>query len=112
MSLLDLFQGRRQLLVYRAFFEPGVSGWPERACIGCSTVADQVAHPAHLNVRDTSLAFVSRAPRADIERIKTRMGWEHIGDVLPCHPRRLWEASTLWLSPPPAAKASTSCSPA
>ncbi len=78
MSLLDLFQGRRQLLVYRAFFEPGVSGWPERACIGCSMVADQVAHPAHLNARDTSLAFVSRAPQPDIERIKTRMGWEHI----------------------------------
>ena len=53
-SLLDLFEGRRQLIVYRAFFEPGVSGWPEHACIGCSMVADQVAHPAHLNERDTT----------------------------------------------------------
>ena len=35
-SLLDLFEGRRQLIVYRAFFEPGVSGWPEHACVGCS----------------------------------------------------------------------------
>ena len=35
-SLLDLFKGRRQLIVYRAFFEPGVHGWPEHACIGCS----------------------------------------------------------------------------
>ncbi len=35
-SLLDLFEGRRQLIVYRAFFEPGVHGWPEHACIGCS----------------------------------------------------------------------------
>src|SRR5437899_10600654 len=43
-SLLDLFDGRRQLIVYRAFFEPGVHGWPEHACIGCSMVADQVAH--------------------------------------------------------------------
>jgi len=77
-SLLDLFQGCRQLLVYRAFFEPGVSGWPDHACIGCSMVADQVAHPAHLNARDTSLAFVSRAPQADIERVKARMGWQHI----------------------------------
>jgi predicted dithiol-disulfide oxidoreductase (DUF899 family) len=77
-SLLDLFDGRRQLIVYRAFHEPGVSGWPEHACIGCSMVADQVAHPAHLNTRDTSLAFVSRAPQADIERVQARMGWEHI----------------------------------
>jgi predicted dithiol-disulfide oxidoreductase (DUF899 family) len=77
-SLLDLFGGGRQLIVYRAFFEPGVEGWPEHACIGCSMVADQVAHPAHLNERDTSLAFASRAPQSDIERLKARMGWGHI----------------------------------
>jgi predicted dithiol-disulfide oxidoreductase (DUF899 family) len=77
-TLLDLFEGRRQLIVYRAFHEPGVTGWPDHACIGCSMVADQVAHPAHLNARDTSLAFVSRAPQADIERVQARMGWEHI----------------------------------
>ena len=34
-SLLDLFEGRRQLIVYRAFFEPGVFGWPDHACRGC-----------------------------------------------------------------------------
>ena len=62
-SLLDLFDGRRQLIVYRAFYEPGVAGWPEHACVGCSLVADQVAHVAHLNARDTTLAFVSRAPQ-------------------------------------------------
>ncbi len=67
-SLLDLFEGRRQLIVYRAFFEPGVYGWPEHACSGCSMVADQVAHVAHLNARDTTLAFASRAPQTDIER--------------------------------------------
>ena len=78
LSLFDLFQGRRQLILYRAFFEPGVGGWPEQACIGCSLIADQVAHPAHLNARDTSLAFVSRAPQQAIERLKARMGWEHI----------------------------------
>ena len=39
-------------------------------------VADQVAHLAHLNARDTTLAFVSRAPQADIARWKARMGWE------------------------------------
>ena len=75
-SLLDLFAGRRQLIVYRAFFEPGVAGWPEHACIGCSMVADQVADVAHLNVRDTTLVFVSRAPQVDIARVKARMGWK------------------------------------
>src|SRR6184192_2908009 len=70
------FDGRRQLIVYRAFFEPGVKGWPEHACIGCSMVADQVAHVAHLNARDTTLAFASRAPQTDIKRVKARMGWE------------------------------------
>jgi predicted dithiol-disulfide oxidoreductase (DUF899 family) len=75
-SLLDLFDGRRQLIVYRFFFEPGVRGWPERGCGGCSFLADQVAYLAHLNTRDTTLAFVSRAPQADIERWKARMGWE------------------------------------
>jgi predicted dithiol-disulfide oxidoreductase (DUF899 family) len=74
-SLLDLFDGRRQLVLYRAFFEPGVFGWPDHACRGCSFVADQVAHLAHLNARDTTLAFASRAPQADIERLKSRMGW-------------------------------------
>src|ERR1700691_1897912 len=75
-SLLDLFEGRRQLIVYRAFFEPGVYGWPEHACPGCSLVADQVAHVAHLNARDTTLVFASRAPQADIERVKATMGWD------------------------------------
>ena len=75
-SLLDLFDGRRQLIVYRFFFEPGVAGWPESGCRGCSFMADQVAHLAHLNARDTTLAFVSRAPQADIERWKARMGWD------------------------------------
>jgi predicted dithiol-disulfide oxidoreductase (DUF899 family) len=75
-SLVDLFDGRRQLIVYRAFFEPGVNGWPEHACIGCSMLADQVAHLAHLNARNTTLVFASRAGQADIERLRGRMGWE------------------------------------
>lgn len=78
LGLLDLFQGRRQLIVYRAFFEPGVHGWPGHACPGCSMVADQVAHPAHLNARDTTLVFASRAPQADIARLKAQMGWTTI----------------------------------
>ena len=74
-SLHDLFAGRRQLIVYRFFFEPGVARWPESGCPGCSFLADQVADLAHLNARDTTLVFVSRAPQADIERWKARMGW-------------------------------------
>src|SRR5271166_94588 len=76
VSLLDVFEGRRQLIVYRAFFETGVHGWPEHACIGYSLGADQVAHLAHLNARDTTLAYASRAPQAAIARLKARMGWE------------------------------------
>src|SRR6266550_1506733 len=76
VSLLDLFDGRRQLVVYRFFFEPGVARWPESGCPGCSFLADQIAHLAHLNARDTTLAFASRAPQPDIERWKARMGWE------------------------------------
>src|ERR1700735_4991555 len=75
-SLLALFEGRRQLIVYRAFFEPGVFGWPEHACRGCSFGADQVSHLAHLNARYTTLAYASRAPQAYIARLKARMGWE------------------------------------
>jgi predicted dithiol-disulfide oxidoreductase (DUF899 family) len=85
-SLVDLFEGRRQLIVYRAFYEPGITTdgggkygkYPERGCIGCSFVADQVAHPAHLNARDTTLVFASRAPQAEIQGLKKRMGWERI----------------------------------
>jgi predicted dithiol-disulfide oxidoreductase (DUF899 family) len=80
-SLLDLFEGRRQLIVYRFFYGPDVTTtvdgeYPERACVGCSFLADQVAHLAHLNARDTTLAFVSRAPQAEIRGLKERMGWE------------------------------------
>ena len=83
-SLADLFAGRRQLIVYRAFYEPGLTTYaeggahPERACAGCSFLADQVAHPAHLNARDTTLVFVSRAPQHEIRGLKERHGWEDI----------------------------------
>jgi predicted dithiol-disulfide oxidoreductase (DUF899 family) len=76
VGLLDLFEGRRQLILYRFFFEPGVARWPESGCPGCSFLADQVADLAHLNARDTTLAFVSRAPQEDIARWKARMGWK------------------------------------
>jgi predicted dithiol-disulfide oxidoreductase (DUF899 family) len=75
VSLLDLFEGRRQLIVYRAFFEPGVHGWPEHACQGCSLMADQVADIAHLHARDTSFVFATRGPQADVAPMTSRMGW-------------------------------------
>jgi predicted dithiol-disulfide oxidoreductase (DUF899 family) len=75
VSLLDLFEGRRQLVIYRAFFEPGVFGWPDHACRGCSLGADQVSHLTHLNARDTTLVYASRASQPDIARLKARMGW-------------------------------------
>ena len=76
VSLLDLFQGRRQLIVYRAFLEPGVDGWPDHACRGCSMIADHVGNLAHLNARNTTLVFASRAGQPDIARVKARMGWQ------------------------------------
>src|SRR5260221_12038902 len=51
-SLLDLFEGRRQLIIYRFFFEPGVGGWPESGCRGCPFMAAPVPHLAHLDSRD------------------------------------------------------------
>jgi predicted dithiol-disulfide oxidoreductase (DUF899 family) len=83
-SLFELFEGRRQLIVYRAFYEPGITttaegtSYPERGCVGCSFIADQIAHPAHLNARDTTLVFVSRGPQAEIQGLKERMGWQLI----------------------------------
>jgi len=70
-SLLDLFEGRRQLIVYHFMFGPG----QEVGCDGCSMVADQIVHLAHLHARDTSFAMVSRAPIAKIEPYRERMGW-------------------------------------
>src|SRR5437588_13071796 len=52
VSLLDLFEGRKQLIVYRAFFEPGVLGWSEHACRGCSLGAGQVSPLADLHACD------------------------------------------------------------
>lgn len=75
VHLSDLFEGRRQLLVYHFMFAPDVHGWPDAGCPGCSMFVDYLCHPAHLHARDTSLALVSRAPLANIERFRKRMGW-------------------------------------
>ncbi len=75
VSLLDLFAGRRQLILYHFMFAPGVDGWPSAGCPGCSSFTDNIGHLAHLHARDTSLVLVSRAPLANIERYRKRMGW-------------------------------------
>ena len=74
-SLLDLFDERRQLIIYHFMFAPDVHGWPSAGCPGCSMFVDNVGHLAHLDARDTSFALVSRAPLAQIEPFKKRMGW-------------------------------------
>jgi predicted dithiol-disulfide oxidoreductase (DUF899 family) len=70
-SLVDLFDGRRQLILYHFMFGPN----QEAGCDGCSMFVDQVGHLAHLHARDTSFALVSRAPIAKIEAYRKRMGW-------------------------------------
>ena len=74
-SLVELFDRRRQLILYHFMFAPGVGGWPSAGCPGCSMFVDQVGHLAHLHARDTSFVLVSHAPLAKIKPYKKRMGW-------------------------------------
>ena len=80
VALVELFEGRRQLLVYHFMFDPGDppegkgEPWSE-GCSGCSFFADNLPHLAHLHARDTTFALVSRAPLAKILPFKRRMGW-------------------------------------
>jgi predicted dithiol-disulfide oxidoreductase (DUF899 family) len=72
-TLADLFDGKRQLVVYHFMFGPD---W-EAGCPSCSLVADNFASGlVHLAARDTAFAVVSRAPIDKIERFRTRMGWD------------------------------------
>lgn len=71
-SLTDLFEGRRQLLLYHFMFGPNQS----EGCDGCSMFVDQIGHLAHLHARDTAFALVSRAPLERLEAYRRRMGWE------------------------------------
>ncbi|MEQ4304162.1 DUF899 domain-containing protein [Plantactinospora sp. B6F1] len=71
VELLDLFAGRRQLIVYHFMFDPA---W-EHGCKFCSYLVDNIGHLSHLHARDTTLVLVSRAPLAKIEAFKARMGW-------------------------------------
>jgi len=72
-TLADLFQGRKQLIVYHFMLGPD----DEAGCHGCSFTADNLpSSSTHLNGADTTLVFISRAPVAKIEQYKKRMGWD------------------------------------
>jgi len=71
VSLRDLFEGRRQLLIYHFMFDPS---W-EEGCPSCSFVIDNLGHLSHLHARNTSWAAISRAPIEALEAYKRRMGW-------------------------------------
>lgn len=71
-TLAELFDGKRQLLVYHFMFDPA---W-EAGCTACSYVADNFSGAlVHLAARDTAFAVISRAPLAKIEGFRKRMGW-------------------------------------
>ena len=76
VRLVDLFEGRRQLLVYHFMFAPGAGGWPTAGCDGCSMVVDQLCPIVHLHARDTSFALVSVGPLKNLVRYRKRMGWD------------------------------------
>jgi predicted dithiol-disulfide oxidoreductase (DUF899 family) len=70
-SLVDLFEGRRQLILYHFMFDPK---W-DAGCDGCSLVVDGIGHLAHVQARDTSVVLVSRAPQSKLQPFRERMGW-------------------------------------
>jgi predicted dithiol-disulfide oxidoreductase (DUF899 family) len=72
--LLDMFEGRRQLVVYHFMFDPD---W-EDGCPSCTAGTDELSPGflEHLHIRDTSYAMVSRAPLAKLERWKAKKGWD------------------------------------
>jgi predicted dithiol-disulfide oxidoreductase (DUF899 family) len=71
VSLLDLFEGRSQLVVHHFMFDPA---W-EQPCASCSSAADGIAGLRQLHARNTTLVAVSRAPQAKIAAARARMGW-------------------------------------
>ena len=74
VGLIDMFDGRRQLIIYHFMFDPE---W-EDGCPSCTAGTDELSpgFVEHLHVRDTSYAMVSRAPLAKLERWKKMRGWD------------------------------------
>lgn len=71
-SLLDLFAGRRQLIVYHFMFDPA---W-EKACPGCTGFVNDLSGLKGLHERDTSFALISRAPQTKLSAYSQAMGWD------------------------------------
>ena len=71
LSLKDLFEGRRQLVIYHFMFDPA---W-EKGCPGCTAYANTIGDLSMLSKCDTTFAMVSRAPLAKLEAYKKRQGW-------------------------------------
>ena len=71
-SLLDLFEGHHQLIVYHFMFDPA---WDE-GCMGCTGFVDAIGDLSMLGERDTSFALVSRAPLAKLLDYRAKRGWE------------------------------------
>jgi predicted dithiol-disulfide oxidoreductase (DUF899 family) len=76
VRLIDLFEGRRQLVIYHFMFDPS---WDE-GCSSCTAGTDEISPGflEHLHTRDTSYAMVSRAPLDKLQRWKAERGWAHI----------------------------------
>lgn len=72
VNLLDLFQGRRQLIVYHFMFDPA---W-EKGCPGCTGYVDALGDLPMLNQRDTTFVLISRAPLAKLQAYKALKGWD------------------------------------
>jgi predicted dithiol-disulfide oxidoreductase (DUF899 family) len=70
VGLLDLFDGRRQLIVYHFMFDPT---W-DKGCPGCTGMVDEIGNLKKLAERDTSFALISRAPLAKLEKYKVVRG--------------------------------------
>lgn len=77
VGLAGLFEGRRQLIIYHFMWRHAESGFPgeDQGCPTCSFLVDSIGDPSHLHYCGTTLALVSRAPLASIERFRQRMGW-------------------------------------
>jgi len=71
VSLSDLFEGRRQLIIYHFMFEPS----SEVGCSSCTLTGDSFPPLEHLHSRSTTFVVVSRAPIEKLEAYKKRMGW-------------------------------------
>ncbi len=72
VSLLDLFEGRRQLIVYHFMFDPA---W-DKGCDGCTGYVNALGDLSMLQERDTSFVIISRAPLAKLEAYKALKGWD------------------------------------